>query len=57
MQPSGRRAINFKAIGELFGKKIILADLGSESKNKCFNVFLYGKTHVSYIFHIKKLRV
>jgi hypothetical protein len=20
----------------------------------CFDVFLYGKTHVSYIFHIKK---
>jgi hypothetical protein len=26
----------------------------SESKNMGFNVFLYGKTHASYILHIKK---
>jgi hypothetical protein len=28
MQSSGRRAINFKAIGEYFGKKSLWEDLG-----------------------------
>jgi hypothetical protein len=28
--------------------------LHRESKHMCFNVFLYEKTHVSYIFHMKQ---
>jgi hypothetical protein len=31
MQSSGRRAINFKAIGEFFGKKSFWEDLGKTS--------------------------
>jgi hypothetical protein len=41
-------------LGRIFASHTLMIISDSESKNTGFNVFLYGKTHVSYIFHIKK---